>query len=137
MSTEIPLIDLEPWFEGTPEQRASLARQVDRHLQRLGFLVVVNHRLSRAVIDECREQARAFFHQPAEVKAEIALAGEAYRGWVGPGLESNAATYGVQTAPDLKETFAYGPVEVPDETLRGREPRWYAPNRWPAAPEAA
>ena len=135
MSTEIPLIDLASWFDGTADERSSLARRVDLHLQRLGFLVVVNHQLSRDLVDECREQARAFFHQAPEVKALVAQAGEAYRGWVGPGLESNSATYGVQTAPDLKETFAYGPVDVPDESLRAREPRWYAPNRWPAEPK--
>ena len=135
MNTEIPLIDLDVWFGGTADERAALAHQVDLHLQRLGFLVVVNHRVPPAVIDDCREQARAFFHQSAEVKAEVAVVGDAYRGWVGPGLESNSATYGVQTAPDLKETFAYGPVEVPDETVREREPRWYAPNRWPAVPD--
>ncbi len=130
----IPLIDLDPWFEGSPEVRRALAEQVDTHLQRCGFLVVVNHRVPRAVIDECRSQARAFFHLPAEEKAEVALNGEAYRGWVGPGLESNAATYGVATAPDLKETYAYGPVDVPDETLRERVPRWYAKNIWPSTP---
>ncbi len=134
MATAIPLIDLDTWFDGTPDQRRTLAAEVDAHLRRLGFLVVVNHRLPRAVIDECRAQARAFFHQPEELKAEVALAGEAYRGWVGPGLESNAATYGVQTAPDLKETYAYGPVDLPDEELRTRDPRWYAPNVWPATP---
>lgn len=134
MTIEIPLIDLDEWFDGTPDRRAALARQVDGHLRRLGFLVVVNHRVPRTVIDDCREQCRAFFHQPAEVKAEVAMAGEAYRGWVGPGLESNAATYGVQTAPDLKETYALGPVDVPDPTLRERYPRWFAPNVWPRTP---
>jgi isopenicillin N synthase-like dioxygenase len=86
------------------------------------------------VIDECREQARRFFHQPDEVKAAVAMRGDAYRGRVGQGLESNAATYGVATAPDLKETYAFGPVDLPDDSLRERDPRWYAPNVWPASP---
>lgn len=133
MTIEIPLIDLAAWFDGDDDARATLARQVDEHLRRLGFLVVVNHRVPQAVIDDCREEARRFFHLPAEVKAEVAMRGEAYRGWVGPGLESNAATYGVQTAPDLKETYAIGPVDVDDPSLRERLPRWYGPNVWPAA----
>lgn len=134
MTTEIPLIDLDEWFDGSPEQRAALAARVDAHLCRLGFLVVVNHRVPRDVIDRCREEARRFFHQPDDVKAAVAMNGEAYRGWVGQGLESNAATYGVATAPDLKETYAFGPVDLPDETLRVRDPRWYGPNVWPASP---
>lgn len=130
----IPLIDLDRWFLGGEAERAALARDVDAHLQRLGFLVVINHRVPRAVIDECREQSRQFFHQPAEVKAAVAVTGDAYRGWVGPGLESNAATYGVATAPDLKETYAYGVVDLSDEGLRTSQPRWFAPNVWPDTP---
>lgn len=132
--TAIPLIDLDRWFDGDDDERADLAADVDAHLRRLGFLLVVNHRVPRAVIDECRDQCRQFFHLPPEHKAPIALTGDAYRGWVGPGLESNAATYGIDTPPDLKETFAFGPVDVPDESLRTTSPVTFAPNRWPDEP---
>jgi isopenicillin N synthase-like dioxygenase len=131
--TTIPLVDLDRWFAGDPAERLALAAEVDADLRRLGFLVVVNHGIDPAVMTELREQCRAFFHQPPEAKAPIAMTAGAYRGWVGPGLESNAATYGVDTPPDLKETFAYGPVDLPDPTLRERFES-YAPNRWPAAP---
>lgn len=131
MTMQIPLIDLDLWFEGTPEQRAALAAEVDDHLQRCGFLVVINHRIPSEVIDECRDEARAFFHQSADVKTEVAMTGGIYRGWVGPGLESNAATYGVDTPPDLKEGFSYGPVDVADEGLRTSVPDFYGPNTWP------
>lgn len=134
--TTIPLIDLDRWFDGDDAERAELAHEVDDHLQRLGFLLVANHRIPRDVIDECRQQARRFYHLSPEEKRKIALLpGGAYRGWVGPGLESNAATYGVDTPPDLKETFAYGPVEVADESLRTSHPDYFDPNRWPDEPE--
>ncbi len=133
MSAEIPLVDLGRWFDGTEEERLALAREVDAHLQRCGFLLVTNHRLPQEVIDACRDELRTFFHQPTDVKAQIAMTGDAYRGWIAPGLESNAATYGIDTPPDLKETFGFGPVDVDDETLRERAPAWYAPNRWPAS----
>ena len=132
--TTIPLIDLDRWFGGDDAERAALAADVDAHLRRLGFLLVINHRVPKAVIDECRAESRAFFHLPPDRKAAIAMSGEAYRGWVGPGLESNAATYGIDTPPDLKETFAFGPVDVPDEALRTASPVTFAPNRWPAEP---
>ena len=133
MSVEVPLVDLEPWFEGGPDERAEIARQVDAHLQRCGFLVVTNHRVPSTVIDTCRREARDFFHQSAETKAEVAMQGGVYRGWVGPGLESNAASYGVDTPPDLKEAFSYGPVDVADETLRTTAAEFYGPNTWPAS----
>jgi isopenicillin N synthase-like dioxygenase len=129
MST-IPLLDLDRWFDGDAAERRALAAELDAHLCRLGFLVVVNHRIPPAIMRELRARARDFFHRPAEQKAAVAMSGRAYRGWVGPGLESNAATYGVATAPDLKETFAYGPVTVPDIELRVRYVS-YAPSLWP------
>jgi isopenicillin N synthase-like dioxygenase len=132
--TQIPLLDLAGWFDGDDDDRRRLADELDAHLQRLGFLVVVNHGVARDVIDVCRERCREFFHLPAGDKQPVAMSGKAYRGWVGPGLESNAATYGIDTPPDLKETFAFGPVDVVDETLRTSEPRWFSANIWPKHP---
>lgn len=130
--TAIPLIDLNRWFNGSISDRAALAREVDATLRRCGFLVVVNHQIEPSVMNECRSAARRFFHLDSEVKQQTALGPDAYRGWVAPGLESNAATYGVDTPPDVKETFAYGPVDVPDQSLRLSQHQWYAENRWPS-----
>ena len=130
-STEgIPILDLRRWHDGDAAQRSLLADEVDRHLQRLGFLVVINHGIDPTVMSSCRSAALDFFHQAPEAKQRVAV-GEYYRGWVGPGLESNAATYGIDTPPDSKETYAYGPVEVPDPSLVSTAPRWFAPNVWP------
>lgn len=133
MTLDVPLIDLDRWFNGTERDRLGVATEVDHHLQRCGFLVVTNHGVDRAVVDACRSQARTFFHQHADVKAEVAMQPGPYRGWVGPGLESNAASYGVETLPDLKEAFSYGPVDVADESLRTAEPDFYGPNIWPTS----
>lgn len=130
--TAIPLLDLAPWFAGDAADRAELAAELDAHLQRLGFLVVVNHGIDASVTNGLRELARAFFHQPDAAKAPLAAGTAEYRGWIGAGREANAKTYGIDTPPDLKETYAYGPVDVPDESLRATSPVAYAPNRWPA-----
>ena len=129
----IPLVDLGQWFDGDETQRAALARQVDDHLQCMGFLVVVNHGIEPTLLDTCREQARSFFHQPEAIKANVEVGDGPYRGWVGGGRESHAATYGIDTPPDLKETYAYGPVDVRDPALRETQPRWFAENVWPAS----
>lgn len=127
----IPLVDLEPWFSGNDQDRAQLAEQVDAHLKRCGFLVVVNHGIDQSVLTETRAACAEFFHSPEADKARLVPHDDVYRGWVGAGKESNAATYGIDTPPDLKETFAYGAVEVSDESLRSNYPNWYAPNLWP------
>lgn len=132
--TEIPLIDLDPWFNGDDADRRALAEQLDAQLKRLGFLVVINHGIPDEVMATCRAEAKAFFGLPADAKAACAAPSAAYRGWIGPGLESNAATYGVDTPPDLKETWAYGAVDVTDESLRRTAPRWFGPNIWPEEP---
>ena len=134
MTIDVPLIDLEPWFEGSEDDRLAIAKLVDAHLQRCGFLIVTNHRVPQDVIDACRNETRTFFHESAEAKAEVAMQPGPYRGWVGPGLESNAATYGVDTLPDLKEGFSFGPVDVADENLRIEEPDFYGSNVWPSSP---
>jgi isopenicillin N synthase-like dioxygenase len=52
------------------------------------------------------------------------------RGWLAPGVEANGNVEGVETPPDLKESFAVGP-----ETPTG-DPEvddvWFPPNVWPA-----
>lgn len=133
----IPLVDLEPWFAGDDADRRSLAATVDAHLQRCGFLVVVNHGIDPAVLERMRVTAREFFHLPEAAKS-VVVPGEGglYRGWIGPGRESNAATYGIETPPDLKETFAFGTVEELPEETRATSPTLYADNLWPAEPAA-
>jgi len=130
----IPLIDLDPWFTGDDAARAELATLVDAHLRRCGFLVVTNHGIAPAVFSEARAACSDFFHLDESIKGTLIPEDPVYRGWIGGGKESNGATYGVDTPPDLKETFAYGAVAVPDETVRERYPEWYATNLWPAEP---
>lgn len=131
----IPLIDLDRWYDRSDAERRALAGEVDEHLCRVGFLVVVNHRVPRSSFEDCRSAALEFFHLTTAEKAKVAVPADVYRGWVGPGLESNAASYGVDTPPDLKESFTFGPVDLPSESLRSTEPMWFAPNRWPDRPE--
>ncbi|MEO0492889.1 MAG: 2-oxoglutarate and iron-dependent oxygenase domain-containing protein [Actinomycetota bacterium] len=136
MSTDfIPLVDLEPWFVGTDDDRLMLAETVDAHLRRCGFLVVVNHGIDPTVFERMRTTATDFFHQPPSAK-ELVMpdGGGLYRGWIGPGRESNAATYGIDTPPDLKETFAFGTIEDLPAQTRATSPELYADNLWPDDP---
>ena len=127
----IPLIDLDPWFHGTGADRARLARQVDHHLQDVGFLVVSGHGVDPALLADLRAAVRRFFALPADVKARYAVVGPFYAGWIPGGAEANAAAYGETSAPDLKETFAAGPVDPPAD-LVAAAPRFYGASIWPA-----
>jgi isopenicillin N synthase-like dioxygenase len=127
---QIPLVDLTTWFHGSPHERRELAREVDLHLQAVGFLLVTGHGIDQDVFDEARESVAAFYRLPAEVKERYRYTGGSYRGWIGLGAESNAGAYGADAPPDLKETFAVGNPDVSDE-LRVAAPRWFGANVYP------
>jgi len=126
----IPLIDLEPWFLGSDADRALIAGRVDRHLQECGFLVVTGHGVDPRLLTALRASVREFFALPQAVKAKYAVTGDFYAGWLPCGAEANAAAYGGSTAPDLKETFAAGPVDTPAELIAAA-PRHYGVTTWP------
>ncbi|MEO6086572.1 MAG: 2-oxoglutarate and iron-dependent oxygenase domain-containing protein, partial [Umezawaea sp.] len=46
----VPLVDLTPWFDGTPEGPADVAARIDAALRDSGFLLVTGH----GVPDELR-----------------------------------------------------------------------------------
>jgi isopenicillin N synthase-like dioxygenase len=121
----IPTIDLTAWRSGDP----MIGPAVDDGLQRAGFLLATGHGVDDALRAEVRAAARRFFALPTEVKEEYAVR-IGGRGWLAPGVEANGNVEGVETPPDLKESFAVGP-----ETPTG-DPEvdavWFPPNVWPA-----
>jgi len=82
------------------------------------------------------EVSRAFFDLPVEDKQRVRRPRpEQSRGYIGLGEENLSYSVGRDTT-DLKEFFAIGPVDVPDEPYY-RAPAAYpsfAPNVWPARP---
>ncbi|TWF78363.1 isopenicillin N synthase-like dioxygenase [Pseudonocardia hierapolitana] len=121
----IPTIDLAAWREGDP----TIGPTVDTALQRAGFLLAAGHGVDDALRADVRAAARRFFALPTEVKQKysVRIGG---RGWLAPGVEANGNVEGVETPPDLKESFAVGP-----DTPTG-DPEvdavWFPPNVWPA-----
>jgi isopenicillin N synthase-like dioxygenase len=121
----IPTIDLASWRAGDPV----IGPTVDEALQKAGFLLAAGHGVDDALRADVRAAARRFFALPTEVKQKysVRIGG---RGWLAPGVEANGNVEGVETPPDLKESFAVGP-----ETPTG-DPEvdavWFPPNVWPA-----
>jgi isopenicillin N synthase-like dioxygenase len=132
---ELPLIDLARWRNGNADEQQAIVSEVDRHLQRLGFLMVKNHAINPAIRDAARKAAKDFFLLPIEQKQGYSCPDYAYRGWIAPGLESNAASYAIndpqQKVIDLKEAYSIGPVFEGIDAYKQQSPRWYADNIWP------
>ena len=121
----IPTIDLAAWRAGDP----AVGPTVDDALQRAGFLLAGGHGVDDALRADVRAAARRFFALPTEVKQRYAVR-IGGRGSLAPGVEANGNVEGVETPPDLKESFAVGP-----ETPTGDpdvDAVWFPPNVWPA-----
>jgi len=120
----IPTIDLAAWRSGDHR----VAAEIDTALQEAGFLLVTGHGVAPELRAAVRAAARRFFALPPEVKQRysVRIGG---RGWLAPGVEANAGAAGIETPPDLKESFAVGP-----DTPTGDPPVdaiWFPPNVWP------
>jgi isopenicillin N synthase-like dioxygenase len=127
----VPLVDLTDWYRGDRAARARVAAEVDRALAEVGFLLVTGHRLRPELLAGVRAEARRFFALPATAKAAYACR-VGGRGWIPPGAESNGASEGLETAPDLKESWTFGQDAVPTRLAGTAEQSWYGPNVWPA-----
>jgi isopenicillin N synthase-like dioxygenase len=129
MPSNVPIIDLTPWFEGGADGRAAVAKQVDAALQDVGFFLVTGHHVPKQLRDSVRAAARDFFGEPDAVKRQYAVT-VGGRGWLPPGVEANGYAEGTETPPDLKESFAVG-ADRPsgDPEVDGY---WFRPNVFPA-----
>jgi isopenicillin N synthase-like dioxygenase len=82
--------------------------------------------------------SRAFFDLPLSEKLLVKRPKpEQSRGYIGLGDENLAYSRGDSAATDLKEFFAIGPVDVPDEEYYRRPEAYpsFAPNVWPRRPD--
>ncbi len=131
----VPIIDLTPWFHGSPEDRAEVAAAVDTALRDIGFLLITGHGVPAGLCEDIRAAAKRFFRLPEEVKRPYAVTiGE--RGWLPPGVEANGYAEGTETPPDLKETYAVGADQPTGDPEVDAE--WFLPNVYPAeVPEMA
>ncbi|MBA3289204.1 MAG: isopenicillin N synthase family oxygenase [Acidimicrobiia bacterium] len=121
----LPLIDVSP-----ERDLASVAAEIDDACRRLGFFRISGHSVSSGLMAELDRLARAFFDQPDDVKAAIAmpLGGPAWRGWFPLDGELTAGV------PDHKEGIYFG-TELPPEhpAVRAGRPL-HGANQFPAEP---
>ena len=130
----VPTIDIEPWRRGGEAERDSVAGAVDAACRETGFFAIAGHGVAEATIDDLRARAVEFFALPDERKRRVERpADRVSRGWNALRDRSLAYSLGKDTPPDLQESFAMGPVAVPDEPYFtcDRARAFFAPNIWP------
>ena len=120
----IPVVDLADWNAGGAA-RAGFVETVGAALADVGFFAVAGHDVPEALTRRAYEVARRFYALPRERKARYTRAGaKGQRGYTGFGTEHARDSQ----APDLKEFWQVGRVDVPDEHPVHLP---YGPNLWP------
>jgi isopenicillin N synthase-like dioxygenase len=137
VATTLPLVDLGPLQGNGPltgrraaDALAEIAPQVDQACRRFGFFQVTGHGIHPQRLAELDRLARAFFAQPDDVKARIAMpvGGAAWRGWFPLDGELTAGR------PDHKEGVYFGQEMEPDHpAVRAGRPL-HGPNLFPDEP---
>jgi len=134
---EVPIIDLAAFPDGPSGERGAVARAVDGACAGIGFFIATGHGIPSALVARMLETSRAFFDLPlAEKQAVRRPRPEQSRGYTGLGDENLSYSRGDATTTDLKEFFAIGPVDVPDDEYHRRPEAYpsFAPNLWPERP---
>lgn len=120
-------------FEGASRPaRKAMAQSLDHICRETGFLVLTGHGVPQVTIDRVWGVVNRFFAQDVQGKAKVAPAfdGAPY-GWIGPLKEALAASKGVKTPPDLKESFNAGPQRVPEGASQDALDFCYQPTPYP------
>jgi isopenicillin N synthase-like dioxygenase len=124
--TWVPIVDLGA---------ADAADQVGRAAAECGFLTIVGHGVAEEITAAAWDHARSFFDLPLADKMQVAMPYAGYPYGYSPLLgETLAASIGNGGPPDLKESFAIGPVDPPRHQLADPDEAFaWSPNRWPTA----
>ncbi len=133
----IPSVDLQAFLDGTPDTQHRIAAEVDEICRTIGFLVIENHGVSDEVVTAAWNASRAFFDLPLEQKLEVKPDDSGCpRGYFPMAAEALAKSLGVETPPDIKESFGIGPLHAPPSDIDAADHEFhYGENLWPRRPE--
>lgn len=131
------VVSLAEFEAASGAARRALAAEVDAICRRSGFLAIRDHGVRQETIDEVWSLAEAFFDYPEAVKATAAGPSPSHPyGYFSFLSEALAKSEGVETPPDLKESFNCGPFERPKGVI---DPEYhdfcYAETPWPEEPK--
>jgi isopenicillin N synthase-like dioxygenase len=125
----IPVVDLS----GDPRR---VGIEIDEACREVGFFTVIGHGVPDDVADATWHAGRAFFELPLADRMAVAMPTPGYPyGYCALAAETLSRSLGDETPPDLKETYAIGPVDPPPRPVAEMddpdERAVYAPNLWP------
>ena len=106
--TNIPIIDISPFFDGDLASKQEVARKFDYACEKIGFMIIVGHGVSEFLVSQASVVAQDFFALSHKEKMKVHMPGKG-RGYFPLETESLATgTFGRATPGDLKESFNIG-----------------------------
>ncbi|MBT8078036.1 MAG: isopenicillin N synthase family oxygenase [Gammaproteobacteria bacterium] len=132
----IPAVDLQAFLRGDKTQQRRIAKEIDDVCKTIGFLIVENHGVPASIINGAWAEMRAFFDLPLSEKLKCRSDDPACpRGYFPIAAEALAKSLGVDTPPDLKESFGIGPLRAPPRTNDSKDYDFhFGENLWPDKP---
>lgn len=135
---QVPVVDISAYVDdGTPEQRAAVAREVDAACREVGFMQVLGHGVPEHVIGGLGDAMDAFFALDADAKRGYVRPACENRGYTPPRTESLSLSLGVEPASRMNDFFEAYNVGRAASEFPGQElpPEHFAENTWPEVPE--
>src|SRR5262250_1263679 len=127
----IPVIDIEPYREGVPDARESVAAELRYALEQVGFFVMIGHGVPQSLIDQTFSEARRFHDLPLAAKMTLKM-NEHNNGYMAMGRYAVwTSDVNANDKPDLNEAFFCKRERAADDPLLRSGRRFVGPNRWP------
>ena len=110
----VPVIDIAPYRDGAPGERAAVVRQVGEALERIGFMTIAGHGVAPDLIDRLDRVTKQFFALPLADKLQAASPEKSrFQGYAAPGRGEGAQiserqSFNVQKFDTLEEAYAAG-----------------------------
>ncbi|MFC5493758.1 isopenicillin N synthase family dioxygenase [Nocardioides caricicola] len=130
----VPAVDIAAYVDdGTAEERAVVAREVDAACREVGFMQLVGHGVPADVIEGLGAAMDAFFALDADVKRGYVRPACENRGYTPPRTESLSLSLGVEPASRMNDFFEAFNVGRAASEYAGQElpPEHFAENIWP------
>jgi isopenicillin N synthase-like dioxygenase len=124
--SQIPVIDMGPALDDSPEGERRVAAEFRRAATEVGFFYVKNHGVPWHLAERARAAARRFFALPLDRKALVRVNAN-HRGF----LRVGEAKMADDAEPDLKESFVWGLEVAPGDPAMTPDNPFICPNNWP------
>ncbi len=115
----IPLVDLSKFVNGTAEERQAFVEQLGKAFHEIGFVGVINHGISKDLIDGFYREAKNFFALDVDTKRQYEVPGLAgQRGYTSFGKEHAKQS----KVADLKEFYQIGQEVSDGDSIKSEYP---------------